>query len=71
MVRFLANVAKAQGGETRLTGRAPPAPNTADIKAQISDHRTKYQKALMDRSHPDHDMRVAGLKALYDQMHGE
>ena len=69
MVRFLASVAKAQGGDTRLVGKAPPAANRADIQAQISDYRNTYQKALMDKAHPDHEMRLTGLKKLYDQMH--
>jgi hypothetical protein len=70
MVRFLANVAKSQGGETRLVGRAPPPANTADIEAQISEYRGKHMKALMDKTHPDHDMHVGKMKALYDQKNG-
>lgn len=70
MVRFLASVAKSQGGETRLIGRAPPPANTADIEAQISEYRGKHQAALMSKTHPDHEMHIAKLKSLYDQKNG-
>jgi hypothetical protein len=65
MVRFLANVAKAQGGETRLQGRAPPAANPADMKKQISEYRAQHEKALMNKTHPDHDMRTKEFQAMY------
>jgi hypothetical protein len=65
MVRFLANVAKAQGGETRLQGKPAASANPLDMQKQISDFRSKHNAALMSKTHPDHDLRVREFEAMF------
>lgn len=51
-----------KGGE-RSGGDSPDA-----LNGKISEHRTKYQTALMDSSHPEHELRTTELTALFNKL---
>lgn len=51
-------------GEKQLIGEGTIEQAPADLDAAIKSHRQKYMGELTDRSHPDHNTRVAELTAL-------
>ena len=55
----------------KLIGDARDTDAPGDIDSQISDFRRDNKDALNQDTHPDHKMRVAGLKSLYDKRHPE
>jgi hypothetical protein len=64
MIRAWARIGERMGGERRLEGD-PQAADTRDPQSAIADFRVKYDKALHDRTHPDHDMRVKEYNGLF------
>lgn len=71
MVRFLAKVGAQQMGETRLAGPKPQAAASGDLDKAIGEFRGKHNKALYDKTHPDHDRLVAEFNKLFEQRYSE
>lgn len=69
MIRFAERVGKDMSGETRLQGRAEPVEQPADIQAAISSFNAKHEKALFDRSHPDHSRLVSERSRLFEKLY--
>jgi hypothetical protein len=65
MVRFLYNVAKKTGGETRLKGAPVAQASTQDAKKAIGTFRSANEKALHDKNHPDHKRVVDEYENLF------
>jgi hypothetical protein len=58
-------------GETRIQGRAPQAPNKADVQRQIAEFDAKNFKILMDTNHPARKTLLAERDRLYQMAHAE
>lgn len=71
MIRFIMNVGEELGGDERLKGNAQPQAQPADLDRAIADFRNKYQKALFERDHPDHGLRVEEYEKLFKARYGE
>jgi hypothetical protein len=64
LIKAWARIGEKMGGEKRLEGD-PQTSGGSDPKAAISDFRNKYDKALHDKLHPDHNLRVKEYNALF------
>jgi hypothetical protein len=70
-VKNLHKIAARSRGETSLKDgeQRPFGGKTAEqLKAEASSHRTRFEKELMDKSHPDHGLRVNEQANFYKQM---
>jgi hypothetical protein len=68
LIRAFGRIGKEMNGESRLKGAAPQqAASSQDLDRAIADFRGKHEKALFDRSHPDHNRRVAEYNSLFEQ----
>jgi hypothetical protein len=68
MIRIFAKIGKelGAGGGERLKGAALQGATVADVSNAIATFRTKHNKVLFDKAHPDHDRKVSELQALYE-----
>lgn len=71
MVRFMARVGQKIQGDTKLIGNPQMETAPEDIDNAIRSFRDKNHKALMDRSHPNHDGVVKELNKLYQARYGD
>jgi len=71
MIRFMGRVGSELRGETRLQGKPQPQTTPLDAQRAISEHRNKYGAALMDKSHPDHGLRVKEMQSLFEAAYPE
>ena len=65
VIRAWAKIGEKMVGERSLKGA--PQIEGGDPKTAISDFRTKYNDALHNKSHPDHDMRVNQMRELFER----
>jgi len=70
MLRFAERVGKDMNGETRLVGKPQAQANPQDYQAAIATFNQKNEKALFDRSHPDHGRVVAERNKLFEAAYG-
>lgn len=66
MIKAFASVAKATMSENELVGEATE-PTTKDLDDQIAEFQKKYAAELMDKTHPEHQLRVTQRSHLYDR----
>ena len=71
MIRVFEKIGAETMGEVRLKGAAMVDHDPADAERAIANHREKYREALFKRDHPDHDLRVKEMKALFEKRFGE
>jgi hypothetical protein len=71
MVRFLYNIAKKTGGETRLKGAPVAQASPQDAKLAIDKFRAANNKALFDKAHPDHKRVTDEYTRLFQSAYGE
>lgn len=69
MVRFLDRIGQDMEGHTRLQGRPEAQAKPQDIQQAISAFNSKHEKALFDKSHPDHDRLVAERSKLFEALY--
>lgn len=69
-LKYIADVAARTKGETEAKLGAPGggAQTPEAVKASIAKHRQEYSSALMDRMHPDHELRVRELNKMYETL---
>lgn len=71
MIRVFGKIGQTMMGDTRVTGQPPaPEPKPQDLDKAISDFRSKHEKALFNRDHPDHDLRLKEYNRLFEQRFG-
>jgi hypothetical protein len=71
---FIKYLASARG---RITGEmqnkagnsGPPLKTPDQLQTEIAEIRSKYNEVLMDKSHPEHQMRVRQLTELFAQLY--
>jgi hypothetical protein len=71
LIRGFAKIAEKIGGDKGLLGEALTESTPGDLDASIAEYRANHRDALMDKNHPDHKTRLAGLTALYNKRHPE
>jgi hypothetical protein len=72
IIRSLAKIGKDLTGHQVLKGRGGDPVKTGDqVKNDIGAFRQTHNAALMDRTHPEHDMRVKELNAMYQRLYPE
>jgi hypothetical protein len=64
MTRIFARIGEKMMGERRLQGDPTPE-SSENVQDLIAAHRTKYNEALHDKRHPDHELRVRQYNALF------
>jgi hypothetical protein len=71
-VKYLHDMKAKTTGETdpKIGGRATDGTPDA-VKASIAKHREQYAGALMDTSHPEHDLRTRELTAMHEKLFAE
>ena len=69
MVRFLDRIGQDMEGHTRLQGRPEAQAKPQDIQQAISAFNAKHEKALFDKSHPDHDRLVAERSKQFEALY--
>lgn len=67
MLRVLAKIGKDVTGETRLQGRPLDNTGPADLDLAIANFDKQHEKALWDKSHPEHNLRLGERKRLFEQ----
>jgi hypothetical protein len=65
VIRAFGKIGKAMMGDASLRGEPKVEVNTADLDQQINEHFAKHNKALLDRTHPEHAQRVAERQKLF------
>ncbi len=65
MIRAWIKVGEKMGGEKRLKGTPVAQANPQDAQRAISEFRSKNQKALFDKTHPDHNRLTAEFTKLF------
>lgn len=71
MIRFLDRIGRDMGGETRLVKNETNAPQAADLDAAIANFTRKNEKALFDKTHPDHRRLVDERDKLFQMRYPE
>lgn len=71
MIRAWIKIGEELAGDERLKGNAEPQPLPADLDRAIADFRNKYQKALFEKDHPDHGLRVKEYQKLFEARYGD
>lgn len=72
MVRAWGKVGRETLGEEKLKAvGASTEDDPAQLKTKISDFRTAHNAALYDKTHPEHERRVAELTELTARLHGD
>lgn len=69
VVRSWIRVGNEMVGEAKLKGGQAPSATPADAQKAIADFRSKHQKELFDRNHPDHEARVREMTRLFEAAH--
>jgi hypothetical protein len=71
LIDMFIKLGEQMGGERQLQGKAPEqAGNPEDAKKAISEFRNRYEKELMSKEHPDHDLRVREYNQLFQRAYG-
>lgn len=70
MIRAWIKIGEEMAGDERLKGAAQPTAAPEDLDRSIASFRTQHQKALYDRDHPDHDLRVKEYNRLFEARYG-
>jgi len=71
LIRGFAKLAEATGGDSGLVGGAMQENTPGDLDAQIADHFATHQEALMNKTHPEHRMRLEQRNMLFHKRHPE
>lgn len=71
MIRAWIKIGEELAGDERLKGNAQPQAQPADLDRAIADFRNKYQKALFEKDHPDHGLRVREYQKLFEARYGD
>jgi hypothetical protein len=70
-IRAWIRIGEKMGGDTRLKGRAENHATVADAKKAVSEFRSKNEKVLYDKGHPDHKRMTAEMNKLYEAAYPE
>ncbi len=71
MIRAFIKIGEQMTGDTRALGKPEPAMNGADMERTIREYESKHTKALFDKHHPEHAMRVKERAKLYEAAFGD
>lgn len=71
MIRAFIKIGQQMTGDTRVVGTVAPKMDTADMERTIREFDSKHTKALFDRSHPEHKLRVKERNQLYEAAYGD
>ena len=71
LIRFLDRIARDMGGETKLVKNETNAPQASDLDAAIASFTKKNEKALFDKTHPDHRRLVDERDKLFQARYPE
>jgi hypothetical protein len=71
LIRIFARIGKDVTGETKLKGAPAETAQPADLEVAIANFRKQHHAALMERSHPEHDLRVREYTALFERRYGQ
>ena len=68
IIDMFAKIGEQLMGESRLKGpAAPSAPGPEDVDKAIVEYRTRWNEALTDRQHPDHEFHVKRFTDLFNK----
>lgn len=67
IVRDMYNLGVKLAGEKELIGAVETSQSPTDLDAAIAAHRSAYEAVLMDKSHPDHNLRVQERNRLFEK----
>lgn len=70
-IRSWIKIGEEMSGVQKLKGAAVPEAAPADLEKAISEFRGKNEKALFNRSHPDHDRVVKEYNKLFEMRYGQ
>jgi hypothetical protein len=71
LIRLFDRIARDMGGETKLVKNETNAPQAADLDAAIANFTKKNEKALFDKTHPDHSRLVSERDKLFQMRYPE
>lgn len=71
IINVFDRIGRDMQGESKLVGNAQPTASHADIDQAISQFTAKNNKALFDKSHPDHNRLVAERAKLFEAKYGD
>lgn len=71
LIRAFMKIGRELNGDTRIVGKVEPQMNTADMERTIREFDSKHQKALFNREHPEHALRVKERNKLYESAYGD
>lgn len=71
MLRFVARIGKEVTGETRLKGNPVDNTGPADLDLAIVNFDKAHQKALFDKSHPEHNLRLSERQRLFERRYAD
>ena len=67
MLNFMARVGKDVVGETKLKGRPVDTAQPADLDVAIANFSKQHEKALWDKDHPEHNLRLRERAELFNR----
>ena len=70
LIRVFAKIGKDVAGEQKLKGTPVDTTAPADLDVAIANFRRQHHEALMQKTHPEHAIRVREYTTLFERRHG-